>query len=55
MIDDFSNPLIAERNAKSYLGKNAKLLLSSRKDKKYTFINAIYTMLSLNLFNLMQI
>jgi hypothetical protein len=39
MIDDFSNPLIAERNAKSYLGKNAKLLLSSRKDKKYMIIH----------------
>lgn len=39
MIKDFSNPIEAERKAKLYLGKNAKLLLSSRKDKKYMIIH----------------
>jgi hypothetical protein len=39
MITAFSNPLIAERNAKLYLGKNTELLLSSRKDKKYMIIH----------------
>jgi len=38
-IKNYSNPLIAERNAKTYLGKNAELLLSSRKDKKYMIIH----------------
>lgn len=36
-IDIFkiSNPLIAQKNAYNYLGKDAHLYISNRKDKKY--------------------
>jgi len=39
MIKNFSNPKEAERKAKLYLGKNTKLLLSTRKNKKYMVLN----------------
>jgi len=35
MIDDFSNPTEVKRKAMKYLGKNALVYLSTRKDKKY--------------------
>ena len=38
VVDNFSNPAEAQRKAKKYLGKNAQLFLSSRKDKKYMVI-----------------
>jgi hypothetical protein len=38
MINNFSNPIEAQRKAKKYLGKNTELFLSSRKDKKYMVI-----------------
>lgn len=38
-LNNFSNPIEAERKAKKYLGKNTELLLSSKKDKKYMIIH----------------
>jgi len=35
MLSQFSNPAKAQRNALNYLGKDAKLAISTRKDKKY--------------------
>lgn len=32
---DYSNPVIAQKNTEKYLGKNKKLFISKRKDKKY--------------------
>lgn len=37
-LNDYSNPIEAQRKAKKYLGKNTELFLSSRKDKKYMVI-----------------
>lgn len=34
-IYDYSNPSIVQENARNYLGKNAKVFFSTRKDKKY--------------------
>lgn len=34
-----SNPIIAQKNAYKYLGKDAKLYLSNRKDKKYMILD----------------
>lgn len=38
VVDNFSDPSEAQRKAKKYLGKNAQLFLSSRKNKKYMVI-----------------
>lgn len=35
ILKEFSNPTIAQENAKKYLGKDTILYLSTRKDKKY--------------------
>jgi hypothetical protein len=35
LLKEFSDPRIAQENAFKYLGKDAKLFVSSRKDKKY--------------------
>ncbi len=32
---DYSNPVNAQKNTEKYLGKNKKLFISNRKDKKY--------------------
>jgi len=32
---DYSNPVIAQKNTEKFLGKNKKLFISKRKDKKY--------------------
>jgi hypothetical protein len=38
-IDDFSNPSIALKNARKYLGKNVLLKLSDNQKKKYMVLN----------------
>ena len=38
ILKEFSNPEIAQVNAKKYLGKDTILYLSTRKDKKYMLL-----------------
>lgn len=38
-INKYSNPKKAQENASKYLGKDAKLFTSNRKDKKYMIKN----------------
>lgn len=38
-IWNFSDPILAQKNATKYLGKNAILYLSNRKDKKYMILD----------------
>jgi len=40
-IDDFSNPSIALRKAKAYLGPNVKFKLSDNPKKKYMILNPL--------------
>jgi hypothetical protein len=40
-IDDFSNPSIALKNARKYLGKNVLFKLSENPKKKYMILNPL--------------
>jgi hypothetical protein len=40
-IDDFSNPSIALKNARKYLGKNVLFKLSDNPKKKYMILNPL--------------